>query len=126
MGAHFAPPFAIIALHKVKSEALAILQQKLKHEPLVYARYIDDIFMGPFPKHSTDFEAILQIFNSINDSIQFTAEVPEADEPLNFLDLSVYIQDQCVRYTWFTKNSLSNIILKPDIVRFKKNGSPKF
>ena len=114
MGAHFAPPFAIIALHKIESQALAILEEQLNLKPLVYARYIDDIFMGPYPKNTTDFEAILQVFNSINDSIKFTAEVPKDDQPLNFLDISVSIDDQRVRYSWFTKNCHSNIILKPD------------
>ena len=114
MGAHFAPPFAIIALHKIESQALEILERQLNLKPLIYARYIDDIFMGPYLKNTTDFEAILRVFNSINNSIKFTAEIPKVDQPLNFLDLSVYIEDQRVRYTWFTKNCHSNIILKPD------------
>ena len=60
------------------------------------------------------FSKVLSIFNSINSSLQFTLEVPETSEPINFLDLSIYINDQSIRHTWYSKNSHSEITLKPD------------
>ena len=113
MGAHFAPPFAIITLHKIETEALKLITIKYD-KPKIYARYIDDIFLGPVERNTVFFNDLLKSFNAVNDAIQFTIEVPEVGKPLNFLDLAIYIKKQEVKYTWYSKECHSNITLKPD------------
>lgn len=114
MGAHFAPPFAIITLHKIESQAMTILANEFDFRPQIFTRYIDDICLGPCPREPTIFDKILQVFNSINNSIQFTIEVPAVGKPLNFLDISVFTEKEKLRYTWFTKECHSDIVLRPD------------
>ena len=40
MGAHFAPPFAIITMHKIETMALSLLKEKTNFSPQVYRRYL--------------------------------------------------------------------------------------
>ena len=111
MGAHFSPPFAIIFMHEVEETALAKLYSETGYKPTVYARYIDDIIMGPLEKDTTIINEILEIFNSINDNIKFTIEIPEYGKPINFLDISLETVDQGITYTWFRKPTHSNLLL---------------
>ena len=69
MGAHFSPPFAIIYMHKIEVEALDHL--KINHNiiPQLYARYIDDVIIGPFDHNSQCLQIILNTFNNIDDNI---------------------------------------------------------
>jgi len=114
MGAHFAPPFAIITLHKIESQAIQILTEKFDFKPQIFSRYIDDVCFGPCVRENDMFDNVLNVFNSINDSIQFTIEIPKVGQPLNFLDLSIIVVKQNIRFTWYTKECHSEIILKPD------------
>lgn len=114
MGAHFAPPFAIITMHKIETIALQTLAAKHEFFPSVYVRYIDDILIGPVDRHNDFSEIILEVFNSINDSICFTLEAPSQDNKINFLDLSIKIGQNKVYYTWFTKACHSEISLRKD------------
>ena len=89
MGAHFAPPFAILVMHKIETSALDLLKEKYNFVPKLFKRYIDDIILGPI--NNLDFtKTILATFNEINPDIQFTIEIPENGKPLNFLDISVF------------------------------------
>jgi hypothetical protein len=113
MGAHFAPPFAIITMHYIESAALNILKDKFKFSPILYKRYIDDILLGPLPK--SDFtDTILETFNSVNTNIQFTLEAPKPGEPIPFLDLSIYVKDKNIEYSWHVKPNHSNNSLRID------------
>ena len=47
----------------------------------------------------------------MNDNIKFTIDVPEVDKPLNFLDLSIYVENENIKYSWYTKEAHSNITL---------------
>ena len=114
MGAHYAPPFAILTMHRIESEALRILEEKHGICPRLYKRYIDDVIMGPFQKKYPHFDLIVSTFNSINENVQFTIDVPEDDQPLNFLDISITIVEDNVEFKWYSKNSHSNITLRKD------------
>ena len=99
MGAHFAPPFAIITMSQIEEEAL----ERLKNNgmvPKIYKRYLDDILLGPVKADMVN--EILDTFNSIQESIQFTVEVPEENEFLAFLDIAIRIKDQ-IQYKWYVK-----------------------
>ena len=113
MGAHFAPPFAIITMSKIESQALSILEEKFQFSPVVYKRYIDDIILGPMERDDTISQNILNTFNSINESIKFTIDVPKLEEPLVFLDLSISLSDR-INYSWYVKPCHSNNSLKSD------------
>ena len=111
MGSHFSPPFAVIYMHSVETKALL----KLKDQeifPKLYARYIDDIILGPFVS-SVDFKMIVNVFNSIDKNIQFTVEVPE-NQILNFLDISILVEKNTIRYWWYVKEMHSGVSLRHD------------
>ena len=112
MGAHFAPPFAIITMHKIETIALETLKSNFKFSPSIYVRYIDDILIGPIEKEGDLPKTVLQTFNSVNDSIKFTLEKP--DRSLNFLDVSLEIKSRNVTYSWYTKPGHSQNSLRSD------------
>ena len=114
MGAHFSSPFAIIFMHKVEEQALEkLIFYGIK--PDLYARYIDDIIIGPFHRENDSVqEKILDVFNSINDNVKFTMEVPAKEEGLNYLDISITINDSRVEYEWYQKDCHSGICLRED------------
>ena len=58
MGARFAPPFAIITMHYIETEALHKLAL-LGIVPVVYYRYIDDIIIGPLQHDRSFHETVL-------------------------------------------------------------------
>ena len=111
MGSHFAPPFAIIVMDKIENQALSLLKTNNNIVPTVYVRFIDDILLGPFERNDGNCNTILQTFNSINNDIQFTMEVPKMNEPLSFLDIDIMIVDKTLKYGWHTKSTHSNITL---------------
>lgn len=50
-GTHFAPPFAIIAMHEIERAALKTLEYKFDFVPSLYFRCIDDILIEPIDGH---------------------------------------------------------------------------
>ena len=112
MGSHCAPIFAILCMHHVETIALNNLPVHLK--PQLYARYVDDIIMGPYEHNSDRASEILQVFNGVNTSIQFTLENPKPPEPLNFLDLSITVTAHKVSYSWYYKPMHSMNSLRAD------------
>ena len=114
MGAHFSPPFAIIFMHKIETKALEKLKSDHNISTELYARYIDDIIMGPFERKDGVVNDILRVFNEINANIKFTMEIPTTDEPLNFLDISITVLHRHIQYEWYRKACHSGILLRED------------
>jgi hypothetical protein len=114
MGAHFAPPFAIITMHKVETLALDTLKQETGFSPSIYLRYIDDILIGPVETNGNLPHKVLDTFNSVNDSIKFTVEVPKNRNALNFLDMTFQIKENKIEYSWYVKPCHSENSLKQD------------
>ena len=111
MGARFSPPFAVIYMYHVEQNALEILKNKHNIIPQYYGRYIDDIILGPFIKDDLNsINTINLVFNSVSQDIKFIVEVP-SELILNFLDISISINNNLVEYQWFVKNSHSGISL---------------
>ena len=110
MGTHYAPPFAVIFMNFIESKALKALRNKFNINPLYHKRYIDDIIMGPCPNDLEHCDEILNTFNSINDNINFTMEIPQ--KYLNFLDVTLWIDDGSVQFKHFTKEISSGNCLK--------------
>ena len=102
MGARFAPPFAIISMHCIETEALIKLSDIGIH-PRLYLRYIDDIILGPVPFDTVVHNDILSCFNAVNQHIQFTMEAPEPNTWLPFLDLQLNFNNGHLNFRWYTK-----------------------
>lgn len=83
MGKKFAPSYANIFMAAFESDAL----NKCKITPLVYLRFLDDIFLI-WTGTKTEFDTFLAILNSHHPSITLTANVSETE--INFLDTTVY------------------------------------
>lgn len=83
MGKIYAPNYANIFMAKWEHEALA----KCHLQPLLYKRYLDDIFM--IWTHGKEaFNNFFQILNSHDDSIKLKFEIHDTE--VNFLDTTVY------------------------------------
>ena len=103
MGARFSPPFAIIYMYHIEKIALNKLEKDHNIIPQYYGRYIDDIIIGPFVKHSNCITKITNTFNSVSNDIKFTVEIPNDNSFLNFLDISIAIENNVIEYQWYTK-----------------------
>ncbi|CAF2455742.1 unnamed protein product [Rotaria sp. Silwood2] len=77
------PLFADIYMNYLESK----LKRRLDHNGILYwKRYVDDCFV--IIKENADTDKLLDIVNSFDIDIQFTAE-PEVDNCLSFLDISI-------------------------------------
>ena len=89
MGNHLAPPLAIIFMSSLEVKVLDSCDCK----PLLYKRYIDDIFV--IWCHGREaFDSFVQLLNAQHPSIRFTVE--HSDIPthsINFLDLTVSVSN---------------------------------
>ena len=83
----FAPPYACIFMNQVESEFLKTQQ----HQPLVWFRYIDDIFFI-WTHGQEKLEGFLDNFNKFHPNLRFTHEYSR--KHVTFLDLDVKIIDQ--------------------------------
>ena len=82
IGTKFAPPYAILFMGYLEDKILNSLVEK----PLVWWRYIDDIFM--IWQHGEEkLKDILKILNSCHPTIKFTSEC--SLDKVNFLDVEV-------------------------------------
>ena len=114
MGAHFAPPFAIITMYKIETQALEKLRREHAFSPALYVRYIDDILIGPIQKDGSLALKILASFNAVNDEIRFTLEEPDHNNVINFLDISIAIKQSKIDYWWYSKPRHSQNSLRYD------------
>jgi hypothetical protein len=108
MGAHFSCPFAIITTHCIETIALKKIRET--YDVPIYFRYIDDIILGPVKFSNEIHQNILRCFNSVNENIQFTIEIPPTDNFLCFLDLEIRFNNcTCFDYKWYSKSVHSGI-----------------
>ncbi|MEL7308212.1 MAG: hypothetical protein AAGK05_10325, partial [Pseudomonadota bacterium] len=114
MGAHFAPPFAIITMHKIETRALEMLRIQHNFSPAIYVRLIDDSLIGPVQKSGPQPKDILACFNAVNEDIRFTLEEPDKNNVINFLDISIAINRNKIDYWWYSKPCHSQNSLKFD------------
>ncbi len=83
MGKRFAPAYANITMAVFEEEVM----QKIDKKPLVYMRYLDDIFMI-WPHSREDFDDFFNILNNHKESIKFQYNFSETS--VDFLDVTVY------------------------------------
>jgi len=99
MGSPISPIIADIVLQDLENKAL----EKLKFTPCFYLRYVDDIVLT-LP--SLEYNHTLNIFNSFHPRLQFTMET-EINGVLNFLDLTLILTNNYIKFDWFHKDTFS-------------------
>ena len=90
-------------------EHLHLPQLTHKHKIINYWRYADDILITYDPNH-TNIQAILQDFNSMHTSLQFTAET-ETDNSINYLDISIHKSPTGLKISIFRKPTFTDTII---------------
>ena len=85
-GTKFAPPYACIFMDQVEGQFL----QTQKFEPLVWFRYIYDIFFI-WTHGENNLKNCMMEFNNFNPNIKFTYEFSEAS--VSFVDLNVKLSN---------------------------------
>ena len=83
MGTICAPSMAIIFMGKIEEEFLATRTLL----PLVWWRYIDDIFMV-WPHSPTELYSFLSALNNVHETIKFTSNASQ--ESVSFLDVMIH------------------------------------
>ena len=85
MGTICAPSYAIIFMDRLEQRFL----NKEFLAPLVWWRYIDDIFMI-WPHSREDLDSFIMRLNQAHDTINFTADISQS--AVNFLDVKVHLE----------------------------------
>ena len=96
IGTKFATPYACIFMDQVESNFL----QTQKFQPLVWFRYIDDIFFI-WTHGENSLKNFMKEFNNFNRNIKFTYEFSEAS--INFLDLNVRLSNSKLQTSLYVK-----------------------
>lgn len=99
MGSPLSPIIADIVLQDLEKKALNML----KFTPSFYLRYVDDIILMSPP---SEYNHTLTIFNSFHPRLQFTIET-EVSGTLNFLDLTLILNNNHIHFDWFHKSTFS-------------------
>lgn len=107
MGSPVSPVLANLVMEHLEETVLA----SLSRQPLLYLRYVDDIFCIA---KETDIQTIHNSFNSFHEKLQFTIET-ETDNSIPFLDLTIQRNDNGRLITdWYHKNTWSGRYLNYD------------
>ena len=96
MGSKVSPSFAILYMHNFESKYVYTYHKR----PLIYLRYIDDIFMI-WPHSLEDLNTFIEYINSQETNIKFSTEI--SDKSVSFLDMQVSIQDNHITTDLYTK-----------------------
>lgn len=107
MGTRMAPSYANIFMAQLETQLLTNPPNSLL--PLLWKRYIDDIFMI-WPHGQTTLEHFLQYMNNFHHSIKF--QYTFSTTHINFLDTNVHLTPELTLYTTlYTKPTDSTLLL---------------
>jgi hypothetical protein len=110
MGMAFAPAYANIYMDNVDRVA-----NNHQLSPLLYVRYLDDI-LCVYQHTEAEFTDYYNFLNNINPAIKFTVEC--LSKKVNYLDLTIDINNQLPKFSLFQKNTIIN-----NMVDFSSNHS---
>ena len=96
IGTKFAPPYACIFMDQVETEFL----KTQKHKPLVWFRYIDDVFFI-WTHGKETLSLFLEDLNNFHPNIKFFHEVNK--ESIQFLDLNIRLSDGNISTNLYVK-----------------------
>ena len=104
MGSAISGLLADIVMDDLETECL----KQLDYTPMIYLRYVDDIFLV-IPQDKIEYT--LNIFNKYHTKLQFTIE-EELNKTINFLDVSIIKNEENIIITnWYQKKTFSGRIL---------------
>jgi len=107
MGTRMAPSFANLFLHQLEYNILSNTPNDL--HPLIWKRYIDDVFMIWTHGEQTLLE-LLQYMNTFHPTIKFQFSFSPTD--INFLDTTIYLTpERKLESTLYTKPTDSSMLL---------------
>ena len=96
IGTKFAPPYACLVMDKIETAFLDSEQEK----PLLWLRYIDDIFFI-WNHGERKLLSFLEWLNNFDSNFKFTYN--HSPEQINFLDVSVYLKNGKIETDIFVK-----------------------
>ena len=96
IGTKFAPLYACIFMDQVESKFL----QTQKFQPLVWFRYIDDIFLI-WTHGENSLKNLMTEINNFNPNIKFTYEFSKAS--INFLHLNIKLSNGKIQTSLYVK-----------------------
>ena len=106
MGTPMAPNYANLIMDKFENDVINSYKEKTGLTPLVWFRYIDDIFfiwthgsnsLDDFIRYNQEFSEM----NNMRSKIRF--EVNKSNSEVNFLDVSVTLKDVLLKTNLYTK-----------------------
>jgi len=98
MGFPLSPVIADIVMQDLEKKVLETFNFNI---PFCY-RYIDDLVMAV---PTSKIELVIETFNSIHQSLQFTTEI--GHKTINFLDTTIIIKNNRILFDWFHKPTFS-------------------
>jgi len=104
MGSAISPIFADIVLDDLETACLERLKTEFNISPLFYYRYVDDTIMCI---NKRQINKVLTMFNSHDTNLKFTHEIEENGK-INFLDLTLSIENNIILTDWYIKPISSN------------------
>lgn len=107
MGGSISPWLADLCLEAIENNCL----EKLKSSISYFGRYVDDIFLMCSASELTN---ILDTFNNYNNNIQFTLEQTNSKREINFLDMTIKIENNKLITNWYQKNISSGRYISYD------------
>lgn len=116
MGTPMAPNYANLFLDKFEREMLQTYHSKTGEKPLVWYRYIDDIFCiwNHGDKSLQKFISFCQEYSEMKNmksNIKFECNISK--ENVNFLDVSISIKDNKLNTTVYNKPTDAHLYLNP-------------
>lgn len=103
MGSPLSPIIADLTLRDLEKKAIAILSFPLPF----YTRYVDDIVLAV---PSSMLNNVLTTFNSFHSRLQFTMKEGN-DNRLNFLDVTIMVNNNLIKFDWYHKPTFSGRFL---------------
>ena len=100
MGTRMAPSYAILFMAKLEENFMKYHEEKYQKKPMVYVRYIDDIFLL-WEHDQESLENFILEFNNYHPSIKFTNKI--SHHSLEFLDVQVNLKNHALITTLFRK-----------------------
>ena len=98
MGSPLSPTIADLVMQDLESDVL----ETIDFPVAFYYRYVDDILTAvPLPYINT----LLNSFNAVHPRLNFTIEV--GGDKINFLDTTILIYDNKIKFDWFHKPTFS-------------------
>lgn len=113
MGINYAPSLANLYLfHRYDSRLVKMLySSEESYRPILfYGRYLDDILIICHKTNLKIDKTVENVLNKIHPSIQFTTE-HSINNSINFLDLTIYIQNNQLHFKNYTKDRKVNMML---------------